>query len=220
MTGIWCYNLLKKPHSFRKLSTSENGTSESSPRRRDGCNGTCFLYSALKCFCLCVSVWRHEISMCITVNGSWQYSQVGWGSFASKKLCVRWVCPIRSLHNTTSINRSWWRQVFHSPSAGFTRWSLLLLHVSQCCCHFVKRASFVTRRLSLRGTFALVTVLWAAREAHLSAFSLPGMPTWLGTQQNRIWASLLCIIIFRMSPISGSHSDLKSRAFNALSESV
>lgn len=125
--------------------------------------------------------------MCNMVKGSWQFSHSGGCSFVSRKLCVRCAWPIRSRYSTTSKNRSWCWHVFHSPRTGLTRWSLLFVQESHCCCHFNKTARRTIRLLSFKGIFIVVMGLCAAREAHSSAFSLPGIPMWLGTQQGFVY---------------------------------
>lgn len=92
------------------------------------------------------------------------------------KSCVRCVWPIRSRHSTTSKNRSWCWHVFHSPRTGLTRWSLLFVQESHCCCHFNKTVRRIVRWLSFKGIFIVVMCFCAAKKAHSSAFSLPGIP--------------------------------------------
>lgn len=121
--------------------------------------------------------------MCNTVRPFPQWAQSFTFSSRRRCKCVKRVWPILRRQSRTSTRRSLWNELSHRAKMGFMTWSLLSYSLSHSNCHDIKSDFFKNGFKSWWGNPQVATKS-LADAAKLSAFSFPGIPTWLGTQQN------------------------------------
>ena len=154
----------------------------------DTVSKSCFIFWDLKKrFREEVYFWQVSIK-CLTVKGSLHFSQIGpFGRFSIRKECVSLVCPILILWMITCsfLDRN---DTLKSLMFGIILWSFCSrASVSHSVYQDKLTYCFTNGYLSVYGTLKFTGIgKFSARLAALSASSFPGIPTWLGTQQNTI----------------------------------
>ena len=113
----------------------------------------------------------HSSKICLTVRGQLHLSHTGRLSPDRRYLCVRPVCPMRSLMMMVLSRRVRPCSDLVLPMTGLISKSLLFVSAVHFSCHVLWHSSVTRGRKSLAGYFILVIGKQRADFATVSAFS-------------------------------------------------
>ena len=106
---------------------------------------------------------------------------------------------MRQRARTTSSLRTDLYDEQQSPKTGLIACSLLFIQVFQELCHLDIIYWFIKGLKSVKGSLIWAAFRFSAALAAASTSSLPGMPTWLGSQQNKTFLDFEILWCFKRS---------------------